>query len=68
VGYDTIWWRQLLWRFSCVVTFGALGLLGHWFPQLWLRWVAREKAFQDAADGFVVVEVCLVLLYPILSL
>ncbi|KAJ7346731.1 hypothetical protein DFH08DRAFT_869152 [Mycena albidolilacea] len=56
VGYDTIWWRQLLWRFSCVVTFGALGLLGHWFPQLWLRWVAREKAFQDAANGFVVVE------------
>ncbi|KAJ7251534.1 Ca-transporting ATPase [Mycena haematopus] len=56
VGYETIWWRQLLWRICCVVTFGVISLLGHWFPQLWLRWVAREKAFQDAANGFVVVE------------
>ncbi|KAJ6594005.1 Ca-transporting ATPase [Mycena capillaripes] len=56
VGYETIWWRHWLWRFCCFATLGALGLLGHWFPQLWLRWVAREKAFQDAVDGFVVVE------------
>ncbi|KAJ6587027.1 hypothetical protein DFH09DRAFT_1142340 [Mycena vulgaris] len=56
VGYETIRWRNWLWRFGCIVTLGALGLLGHWFPQLWLRWVAHEKAFQDATDGFVVVE------------
>ncbi|KAJ6499996.1 hypothetical protein C8R47DRAFT_273891 [Mycena vitilis] len=56
VGYQTIRWRLWLWRFCCVATLGALGLLGHWFPQLWLRWVARETAFQDAVDGFVVVE------------
>ncbi|KAJ7924919.1 hypothetical protein B0H13DRAFT_2229850 [Mycena leptocephala] len=56
VGYETIWWRRWLWIFCCIITLGALSLLGHWFPQLWLRWVAREKAFQDATDGFVVVE------------
>ncbi|KAJ7722136.1 hypothetical protein DFH07DRAFT_857204 [Mycena maculata] len=56
VGYETIWWRQWLWRVGCVLTLGILGLLGHWFPQLWLRWAAHEKAFQDAIDGFVVVE------------
>ncbi|KAJ7446163.1 hypothetical protein B0H11DRAFT_2085328 [Mycena galericulata] len=56
VGYETIWWRQWVWRFGCVITLGGLALLGHWFPQLWLRSVAHEKAFQDATDGFVVVE------------
>ncbi|KAK7005604.1 cation-transporting ATPase [Favolaschia claudopus] len=56
VGYETIWWREIVWRVCCVATLGALGLLGHWFPQFWLRWVAREKAFQDASNGFVVIE------------
>lgn len=56
VGYETIWWRHLLWRIGCIITFGALGLLGHWFPQFWLRWVACEKAFRDETNGFVVVE------------
>ncbi|CAK5281584.1 unnamed protein product [Mycena citricolor] len=56
IGYETIQWRQWLWRSSTVLTLGALGLLGHWFPQLWLRWVAREKAFTEAKDGFVVIE------------
>ncbi|KAJ6499197.1 hypothetical protein C8R45DRAFT_981502 [Mycena sanguinolenta] len=70
VGYETIWWRQLLWRISCVVTLGALSLLGHWFPQLWLRWVAHEKAFQDAVNGFVVVESAYrdITLFPIRTL
>ncbi|KAJ7647229.1 hypothetical protein FB45DRAFT_892809 [Roridomyces roridus] len=56
VGYEITAWRQWLWNFGCLITLGALGLLGHWFPQLWLRWVAHEKAFQDIVDGFVVVE------------
>lgn len=62
VGYETVPMRQLLWRICCVATFGVLGLLGHWFPLLWLRWVAREKAFKDTKHGFVVVEVCALLL------
>lgn len=57
VGYETILWRQFLWRFLCILTFGILGLLGHWFPHMWLKWVAVEKAFIDSKRGFVVVEV-----------
>jgi cation-transporting ATPase 13A3/4/5 len=57
IGYETVLWRQRLWRFGCVITIGILGLLGHWFPRLWLRWVAHEKAFKDTKNGFVVVEV-----------
>ncbi|KAF7967606.1 hypothetical protein HWV62_33697 [Athelia sp. TMB] len=56
VGYETILWRQYLWRLLCTMTFGILGLLGHWFPRMWLRWVAVEKAFVDSKRGFVVVE------------
>lgn len=57
VGFETILWRQYLWRFACVLSFGILGLLGHWFPRIWLRWVAKEKAFVSVTHGFVVVEV-----------
>lgn len=57
VGYETILWRHYLWRLLCIVTLGILGLVGHWFPRLWLQWVAIEKAFVDTKHGFVVVEV-----------
>ncbi|TFK44814.1 Ca-transporting ATPase [Crucibulum laeve] len=56
VGYETVTWRSCLWRVGCILTFGLLGLLGHWFPRFWLRWVAMEKAFIDAHNGFLVVE------------
>ena len=57
VGYETILWRAWLWHASCILTFGILALVGHWFPYLWLRWVAREKAFIGGRNGFLVVEV-----------
>ena len=58
VGYETILWRAWLWRASCILTFGILALVGHWFPYIWLRWVAREKAFIGGGpNGFLVVEV-----------
>jgi cation-transporting ATPase 13A2 len=57
VGYETIYWRLLAWHLGCYITFGILGLLGHWFPRLWLRSVTREKAFKEIRNGFVVVEV-----------
>jgi cation-transporting ATPase 13A2 len=57
VGYEVIRIRQALWRLCCILSFGVLALLGHWFPRLWLRWVAREKAFIQIEHGFVVVEV-----------
>ncbi|EMD37542.1 hypothetical protein CERSUDRAFT_114181 [Gelatoporia subvermispora B] len=56
IGYEIVLMRQWLWRICCILTGGILGLLGHWFPRLWLRWVTREKAFKDAGNGFVVVE------------
>ncbi|EPT04465.1 hypothetical protein FOMPIDRAFT_1156644 [Fomitopsis schrenkii] len=56
VGFEIIAWRRWAWRACCVLTCGILALLGHWFPRLWLRWVAREKAFKDAHNGVVVVE------------
>ena len=57
VGYEVISFRLWLWRISCVLTLGILGLLGHWFPYLWLRWVTKEKAFVDIRKGFLLVEV-----------
>lgn len=57
IGYEIGRWRQRLWRLCCVLTFGILGLLGHWFPRLWLRWVTKEKAFKDMHHGFIVIEV-----------
>ena len=60
IGFTVRRIRQLLWRIGCFLSFGILGLLGHWFPQLWLRWVAEEQAFNHLDDtGFVVAEVLL---------
>jgi cation-transporting ATPase 13A3/4/5 len=58
IGYEAVRWRTWLWNLGCVLSLGILALLGHWFPRLWLRWVAREQAFIDSHNGFVVVEVC----------
>ncbi|EAU91429.2 P-type ATPase [Coprinopsis cinerea okayama7 len=70
IGYETISSRAFLWRVGCVLSLGILALLGHWFPNLWLNWVAREKAFIDAKNGFVVVEAAYraVTLLPIRSI
>ena len=57
VGYETVSWRLWIWRAGCLLTFGGLALLGRWFPWLWLRWVAHEKAFIESQDGFVVIQV-----------
>ncbi|KAA1476776.1 P-type ATPase [Dentipellis sp. KUC8613] len=56
VGYETIVWRRWAWRVACILSAGILGLLGHWFPSLWLRWVMKEHAFNELTDGYVVVE------------
>ncbi|KAI0656621.1 P-type ATPase [Cubamyces menziesii] len=67
VGYEPVPWRQWLWRACCILSFGVLGLLGRWFPQLWLRWVTRERAFINMQHGFVVVETAYrdIALFPI---
>lgn len=65
VGYGIISWRARVWRLGGILTFGMLSLVRHWFPRLWLLWVAQEKAFVDSRDGFVVVEVscCALIVY-----
>lgn len=55
-GYECSTWRQWGWTSACVLSLGILGLLGHWFPRLWLRWTAKEKAFKHLRNGFIVVE------------
>jgi len=62
VGYDTVVWRVWLWRIFSLLTLGLLPLLGHWFPRLWLRWVACERAFSESHGGFLVVEVSFALI------
>jgi cation-transporting P-type ATPase 13A2 len=57
LGQEIVQYRQRLWTLGSVVTFGALGLIGHWFPRVWLSWVAREKAFKNIDHGFILVEV-----------
>ena len=57
VGYEVIRVWEALWRVCCILSFGILALLGYWFPRIWLRWVAQEKAFMHIEHGFVVVEV-----------
>ncbi|EIW82801.1 Ca-transporting ATPase [Coniophora puteana RWD-64-598 SS2] len=56
VGYEIVRWRQYLWWALCVCSAGILGLLGHWFPRTWLRWVVKERGFKDLKHGFVVIE------------
>lgn len=57
VGYEVLPWHSWAWRLACVLSLGTLSLLAHWFPRLWLRWVAREKAFNELFSGFIVIEV-----------
>ena len=56
VGYYSAPLQNWLWRAGCIGSAGILALLGNWVPTLWLRFVAREKAFKDIQNGFVVVE------------
>lgn len=67
IGYEVVWWRAWLWNIGCIFSLGILALLGHWFPRLWLLWVAHEKAFIDSHNGFVVVEVRIMISPPILA-
>ncbi|KAG6845906.1 hypothetical protein H0H87_000712 [Tephrocybe sp. NHM501043] len=63
IGYEPVLWRLFVWRACCIMSLGILGLLGHWFPRLWLRWTAQEKAFIDSKNGLVVIEVSPFLIY-----
>jgi cation-transporting ATPase 13A2 len=52
--------RNVLWWAGCILTLGALGLLGRWIPSIWVRFCGKETPFDDAKDGaWLVVEVSL---------
>jgi cation-transporting P-type ATPase 13A2 len=57
IGYEPVPWLQYLWRAGCILTLGGLGLLGQWFPRVWLKLVTRERAFVNMVTGSIVVEV-----------
>ena len=50
--------RNVLWWLGCILSLGALGLLGRWVPSVWVRWCGKETTFEDAKSGaWLVVEV-----------
>ena len=58
IGYRTDPVRNALWWAGCILTFGALGLFGHWVPSIWVKFCGKETAFEDAREGsWLVVEV-----------
>ncbi|KAG8791307.1 hypothetical protein FRC17_008770, partial [Serendipita sp. 399] len=56
LGYRTSRSRIFIWRSLTVCSLGAVGLLGHWFPQLWLWFTAEKSPFHDRKTNLVVVE------------
>jgi len=58
LGYDLQESREWMWTIATVLSAGLLGLLGQWFPKMWLSWVAKEKGFKLCSRGIIVVEVC----------
>lgn len=50
--------RNVLWWLGCILTLGALGLLGRWMPTIWVKFLGRETSFEEAKEGsWLVVEV-----------
>ena len=58
LGYELQNSREWMWAIATVLSAGLLGLLGQWFPKMWLSWVAKEKGFKLCSKGIIVVEVC----------
>ncbi|GMK53976.1 hypothetical protein CspeluHIS016_0105620 [Cutaneotrichosporon spelunceum] len=56
-GYRTDTFRNIMWWIGCILTLGALALLGRWIPRMWVRFVGRETSFKEAKKGaWIVVE------------
>lgn len=58
LGYELDESREWVWTIMTISSAGLLGLLGQWFPKMWLNWVAKEKGFILCSKGIIVVEVC----------
>jgi len=57
LGYELQESREWVWTIMTISSVGLLGLLGQWFPKIWLNWVARERGFKLCSRGIIVVEV-----------
>jgi cation-transporting ATPase 13A3/4/5 len=56
--YRTDPFHNVLWWAGCILTLGALGLLGRWVPSIWVNFCGQETAFDEAREGsWLVVEV-----------
>ncbi|KIR42837.1 cation-transporting ATPase 13A3/4/5 [Cryptococcus deuterogattii 99/473] len=49
--YRTDPFRNVLWWLGCILTLGALGLLGRWMPTIWVKFLGRETSFEEAKEG-----------------
>jgi len=58
LGYELQDSREWMWAIATFLSAGLLGLLGQWFPKMWLSWVAEERGFKLCSRGIIVVEVC----------
>jgi cation-transporting ATPase 13A2 len=58
LGYELQEAHEWMWTIATILTAGLLGLLGQWFPKIWLNWVAKEKGFKLCSRGIIVVEAC----------
>ncbi|KAG8788562.1 hypothetical protein FRC15_003443 [Serendipita sp. 397] len=56
LGYKTSRTRDIIWKTLTLCSLGTLGLLGHWFPPLWLWFVSKKNPFHDRETDLVVVE------------
>ncbi|KAL1412859.1 hypothetical protein Q8F55_000608 [Vanrija albida] len=50
-GYRTDRFRHALWWIGCILTLGALGLIGRWTPMLWVRFCGVETPFDESKEG-----------------
>ncbi|ODN81649.1 hypothetical protein L202_02049 [Cryptococcus amylolentus CBS 6039] len=46
---DRLW--NVIWLIGCVLSLGALGLFGRWVPKIWVQFVGKEVAFDEAPEG-----------------
>ncbi|WWC88708.1 uncharacterized protein L201_003621 [Kwoniella dendrophila CBS 6074] len=49
--YRTDPFRNAIWWLGCILSFGALGLLGRWIPKIWVKFLGRETSFDEAKEG-----------------
>jgi cation-transporting ATPase 13A2 len=57
-GYRTDPLRHAVWWAGCILSLGALGLVGRWIPSTWVKFCGKETSFDEAREGsWVVVEV-----------